>query len=50
MLKLNDLHSYYGASHVLHGVDLEVKKEMSSHYLAEMVWGKQRPFIPLLAL
>jgi branched-chain amino acid transport system ATP-binding protein len=26
MLKLNDLHSYYGASHVLHGVDLEVKK------------------------
>ena len=26
MLKLNALHSYYGASHVLHGVDLEVKK------------------------
>jgi branched-chain amino acid transport system ATP-binding protein len=26
MLKLNELHSYYGASHVLHGVDLEVKK------------------------
>lgn len=26
MLKLNELHSYYGDSHILHGVDLEVKK------------------------
>lgn len=24
MLKINDLHAYYGKSHVLHGVDLEV--------------------------
>ena len=26
MLKLNELHSYYGDSHILHGVDLEVNK------------------------
>ena len=24
MLKINDLHAYYGKSHVLHGVDFEV--------------------------
>ncbi|MGD9758971.1 MAG: ABC transporter ATP-binding protein, partial [Comamonas sp.] len=24
MLKINDLHAYYGKSHVLHGVDYEV--------------------------
>ena len=26
MLELKELHSYYGASHVLHGIDLEVKQ------------------------
>ena len=26
MLELKELHSYYGASHILHGIDLEVKK------------------------
>ena len=26
MLELKELHSYYGASHNLHGIDLEVKK------------------------
>ena len=26
MLELNELHSYYGDSHILHGVDLEVNK------------------------
>ena len=26
MLKLSELNAYYGKSHVLHGVDLEVKQ------------------------
>ena len=50
MLELKELHSYYGASHILHGIDLEVKKVKWSFFLAEMGWGKQRPFIRLLVL
>ena len=30
MLQLSDLHAYYGKSHVLHGVDLEVPPGESS--------------------
>ena len=30
MLELKDVHTYYGKSHVLHGVSLQLKEESSS--------------------
>ena len=32
MLEVRGLHAYYGQSHILHGVNIDVTKARSSHY------------------
>src|SRR3954469_23959109 len=40
MLELRELHSYYGASHILHGINLEVKKGQVVTLLGRNGMGK----------
>lgn len=43
MLKINNLHVYYGQIHALKGISLEVKSGEIVTLIGEMVQGKPQP-------
>jgi branched-chain amino acid transport system ATP-binding protein len=49
MLELDDIHTYYGESHVLKGVSLKVKKASVVTLLGRNGMGKTTTFVPSLA-